>query len=171
MIYAGIGSRRTPSHVRELMRSLGMHFALNGWTLRSGGASGADAAFEYGCDKAKGEKEIYLPWQEFRSNPSPFFNVTESAINMARKYHSSWNSLTDKAKKLHGRNSYQVLGYYLIDPCDLIICYAGDCCETHADRSISTGGTGTAISIGDNHKIPIINLARKDSIERLEQYL
>ena len=47
--YAGIGSRTLPYSVVRNMTQMGIKFAEKGWTLRSGGALGADRAFEDGC--------------------------------------------------------------------------------------------------------------------------
>ena len=48
------------------------------WPCKTGcyecrGPSGADAAFEGGCDQAQGRKEIFLPWKNFNANRSPLF--------------------------------------------------------------------------------------------------
>ena len=50
MYYAGVGSRETPQDVLKIMWKIGKHLADKGYTLRSGGARGADAACENGCD-------------------------------------------------------------------------------------------------------------------------
>lgn len=57
MYYTGIGSRETPEEVLSLFTIVGEFLAKKGYILRSGGAKGADKAFEVGCDKAKGKKE------------------------------------------------------------------------------------------------------------------
>ena len=62
MIYAGIGARKTPGGVLVLMREVGAILARDGWMLRSGGAEGADSAFEAGAKSAGGAREIFLPW-------------------------------------------------------------------------------------------------------------
>ncbi len=56
LLYAGVGSRLTPMPILGLMRKLGFRLAELGYTLRSGAADGADAAFEAGCDEAGGSK-------------------------------------------------------------------------------------------------------------------
>ena len=55
--YAGIGSRSTPSSILSIMTILGKTLAQNGYILRSGGAEGADKAFEIGCNEVSGMKE------------------------------------------------------------------------------------------------------------------
>lgn len=59
MYYAGIGSRETPTFVLEAFKQIGEELAKLGVILRSGGASGADSAFEEGCDRVNGERDIY----------------------------------------------------------------------------------------------------------------
>ena len=63
--YTGVGSRKTPGAIFDLMGEIGRNLAIDGYVLRSGGASGADTAFEQGCDLHEGMKEIYLPWKGF----------------------------------------------------------------------------------------------------------
>ena len=62
MTYAGIGSRRTPDDVLEQMTQLAQELGKLGWTLRSGGADGADRAFQDGAEAVGGRREILLPW-------------------------------------------------------------------------------------------------------------
>jgi hypothetical protein len=55
--YAGIGSRETPEILIPIIDDIVICLNKLNYTLRSGGASGADSFFE---NKAK-LKEIYLP--------------------------------------------------------------------------------------------------------------
>ena len=45
-VYTGIGSRETPGLILALMGRISARMDRLGFTLRSGGADGADAAFE-----------------------------------------------------------------------------------------------------------------------------
>lgn len=148
MFYTGVGSRKTPADVLELMVRIAMKAAQSGYVLRSGGAEGADKAFEQGCDLVHGPKEIYYAKQ-----------ATAEAMDLAAQFHPAWNAFTEYAKKLHGRNSFQVLGLTLDKPSERFICWTPDGCVTHAQRTRATGGTGTAISIADAYHIAICNLA------------
>ena len=147
MLYAGIGSRETPQPILEQMFNIAAQKALNNWTLRSGGAPGADQAFERGCDSVNGKKEIYLPWPNFEGNKSPLFVITQEAIDMAKYYHPAPHKLTQGALKLMARNCYQVLGFDLKTPVHQIICYTGE-----------RGGTTQALRIAKDFNIPVINL-------------
>lgn len=62
--YAGIGSRDTPEDILRLMAVVAAKREDDGFILRSGGADGADTAFESGVVSSD-MKEIYLPWKGF----------------------------------------------------------------------------------------------------------
>ena len=148
--YTGIGSRNIPDTYFNLIVVIAEYMAKQGYILRSGGADGSDTAFEIGCDRANGKKEIYLPWKNFNGNKSNlFFDNDIEAINIAKKYHPAYNGLSQGAKKLITRNGYQVLGKDLKTPSKYIICYTD-----------GTGGTSQALRIAEDIKIniPIFNL-------------
>lgn len=174
--YAGIGSRGTPQHILNIMGMVGRFLAQNGWTLRSGGAEGADEAFEKGCDAAKGEKEIYLPWPNYRNNPSKLhpgnypFNDQEELF--AQKFHPNWRKCTPAVRKLHMRNSRILLGMeplhgIQVTPVKFVLCW------TQGGQII--GGTGQALRIaealadGGNGEFKVINLGAAKNTQQLEQ--
>ena len=78
MWYAGIGSRKAPKEAIDRMAELAEELAGKGYTLRSGGAGGADKAFEKGCDAVDGKKEIYLPWEGFNGSKSELYSCYNS---------------------------------------------------------------------------------------------
>ena len=157
--YTGVGSRSTPIKIQKLMKLFALIMEYLGYILRSGGAEGADRAFESGVAMLN-NKEIYLANQS-----------TEESENIASIFHPAWERCSDYAKKLHGRNSFQVLGENLKTPSEFLICWTKDGCKTHNDRNIKTGGTGTAISIADYNKIPIYNLANKKDLKEVITFL
>lgn len=160
MFYTGVGSRKTPADVIQLMHRIAAKAALSGYTLRSGGAEGADLAFERGCDSIKGNKEIYYANQ-----------ATQTAMDIAARFHPAWNRCSDYAKKLHGRNAFQVLGLQLAVPSERLICWTPDGCISHSTRSIQTGGTGTAISIAEASGVMICNLAIPEHRKIMEDWV
>lgn len=149
MYYAGIGSRETPEHILKLMNQMAHHLANKGFTLRSGGADGADLAFEIGCDRANGPKEIYLPWPKFNGSNSNLIVNDEKAFELAEMYHPYWQNLSQGARKLQARNCHQVLGEDLETPSKFIICYTKD--------GKRKGGTGQALRIAEAKDIDIFD--------------
>ena len=159
--YAGIGSREAKlnKEAMDKLSAIGKFLAEQGYTLRSGGAPGADSAFEAGCDLAGGSKEIYLPWKGFEGNTSDLFGHCEKAAEIARKYHPQGVGLSEKNMKFMGRNSYQVLGGDLNSPVDFIVCWTPGAKET--------GGTSQAMRIAKDLGIAIFNVADEAQLEAL----
>lgn len=161
-IYAGIGSRATPVNVLELMTQLATKLESDGWVLRSGGAKGADSAFERGVRNCL-NAEIYLPWPLFNSNASPRHSISNEAYAMAAEFHPAWERCSPAARKFHARNCYQVLGLDLKHPADMVICWT--------PGAAVTGGTGQALRIAQHHGIAIRNLADPYILQCAEEYI
>lgn len=162
--YTGVGSRKTPEGIQKLMRTISRLYNGMGWVLRSGGAEGADTAFEENSGDLREiyKSDIYKSVGEL---------IYEKAQRIAAQYHPNWVKMPEFAKKLHARNVFQVLGEDLETPSSVVICWTPDGCNNHYDRSIETGGTGTAISIAYFSQIPIINLARSEDMSKINQFI
>ncbi len=150
--YAGIGSREAPRSALILIAKLATTLAHYGLTLRSGGSPGADTAFERGCGRAKGKKEIFLPWKGFNGNKSPFFEPPEQAEILASLHHPNWRACSRAARKLHARNCQQVCGLDMEFPVDFVLFWAPE------KGGIVKGGTATAVSLAREMQIPTFNL-------------
>jgi hypothetical protein len=150
--YAGIGSRNTPRPILILMGEIAQMLADYGLTLRSGGAPGADTAFENGCDRRGRKKEIFLPWKGFNNHPSPFFDPPKDAHILASFCHPNWKACQSAARHLHARNCQQVMGLNLDDPVDFVLLWAPE------ESGQVKGGTATAVNLARRMKIPTFNL-------------
>lgn len=145
--YAGIGSRETPPQVLTCMTKIAHRLHLRGYVLRSGGAGGADLAFESGAGDAK---EIYLPWRNFNGNPSPRYTPSAAAMQMAGDFHPAWERCSPGARKLHARNCHQMLGADLNTPVAFVVCWT--------PGGHGSGGTGQALRIARAYNIPVFDL-------------
>ena len=173
--YAGIGSRQTPPEIQGLMRRFAEHQARQGWTLRSGGAEGADTAFEEGALRAPGGRmEAYLPWSGFGRGMG-FYNrlkdrvfaqaqPSEAAYVEASDAHPAWAGLGQGPRALHARNVHQVLGRGLDDPSRFVLGWTPDAAlgTPAAPVTRETGGTGQAMRIASAHGVPVFNLANPE---------
>lgn len=172
--YTGIGARKTPSHILKLMEDTARKLCTLGWTLRSGGARGADTAFERGVDLALANPPVDgdVTYSKYGTKEIFYANdATEEAMAIAKQYHPAWNRMGAYVKKLHGRNAFQVLGRNLKSPSRYLICWTPDGCTSHEQRTIKTGGTGTAISIASANKIEVINMAIPAELDRIERFV
>lgn len=171
--YTGIGSRNTPWEICMLMSAIAKKYANAGWVLRSGGAEGADTAFENGAVNAHGKTEIYIPWdsfgQHYHDSKRIFLvkdkEIIQRAAMLASDVHPNWGACSTTARKLHTRNSFQVLGGDLEVPSSLLICWApiqGDSIK---------GGTRTAWEIAKLYDIPRFNLADPGTEQKFRKFV
>lgn len=168
--YAGIGSRATPADVLDLMRSLAARLAVAGWTLRTGGAAGADSAFLAGAEGADGAVELYLPWPGFRGHAdATLHEPSAAALALAARRHPAWERCGGAARKLHARNGHQVLGVALNAPCSLVLCWTRD--GSLDGTGPGSGGTGQALRIAAAAQVPVFNLRRAGHRRRIESFI
>ena len=175
LIYTGIGSRATPPDVLEQMRHIGAILARDAWTLRSGGADGADSAFEAGAAGVGGATEIYLPWRGFGRSES---GIDASALpsfgraqQMAARHHPAWDRLRPAVRSLMARNAMQVLGASLDTRSRFVVCWAEGsvfCGDTLVNVA---GGTGLAVRLAAEQGIPVFNLAVDAHYRRIMAWL
>jgi hypothetical protein len=137
--YTGVGSRKTPLPVIKGMEefAFGMAERLPDYTLRSGGAQGADSAFYRGCVEGGGSSEIWSPRHE---------HVVEH--EWARDFASllCWerplNTMKPFIQTLIIRNMYQVFGEDGNSPSDFLIYW---CPGNPLGKGFESGGTRYAV--------------------------
>lgn len=169
-IYAGIGARVTPPEVLELMTRLAGRMESEGWRLRSGGARGADAAFEAGV-QVPGNRAIYLPGRSFNGRAAGsggYFDGTQlpgwqQALETVAQYHPAPERLSPFAKSLMARNAMQILGPNMDHPADLVVAYT--------PGGAVQGGTGQALRMAGSLGIPIRNLGDPAVMANVMRYL
>lgn len=161
-IYAGIGSRQTPPMCLVTFTILAARLEEFGYTLRSGGATGADSAFEAGVSDAS-NANIFLPWRGFNNNTSTLYEVCEDAFLIAAEFHPHWDRCGSAARKFHARNCYQVLGLHLDTPADFIVCWT--------PKGKVIGGTGQALRIAKAYNIPIFNFGHPGTRDILAAFV
>ena len=159
--FCGVGSRETPQFIQELFTWIAQELTNSGYILRSGGAPGADMAFEKGASK----KQIWLPWLGFNGNDSSYVYSKELTIDIVQlvinKQH--WDRLSEAGKKLHCRNVHQVLGNLIDEPIsDFVICWT--------KNAEIVGGTATAIKLANKFDIPVFNFGKCKDHEDLLTY-
>lgn len=158
--YAGIGSRKTPSNVLADMVEIGSRLAQMGLILRSGGAEGADTAFENGALRVQGSQtEIFVPWKGFRPLRGDIVMNDPRAREIAQTFYTSgpWVSTSEGVKKLMSRNVHQILGKGLDDPVKFVVCWT--------QNGEAIGGTGLALRLAESRNIPVFNLFHGYSVE------
>jgi len=130
------------------MARVARYLRAEGYTLRTGGAEGADQAFMSGA----GTYHCYLSSV-----------ATPESMALAATYHPAWHKCDEFARRCHGRNAMIVLGSDLKAPVDFVICWTPD--------GKAVGGTAMGIHIAQAKKILVFNLALKEERLRIEKKL
>jgi len=177
-IYAGIGSRRTPTHVLESITVAATRLARGGWTLRTGLSPGADQAFYRGAVAGRGRVELYLPDAGFEGAARPagehpdvfvLSEPSEAAYSLAARFHPGWSTLSRKERRLRARDVHQVLGRDLAAPAELVLCWTHD--GSVDGTGPRAGGSGQALRVAHHHGIPVLNLSRPEHVQALRRQL
>lgn len=168
--YAGIGSRMTPEPILKFMRSAALRLYQDGWTVRTGGAEGADTAIEGGATPFGDYSrcELYLPWAGFvHRQPSEVERdqPQQEAYEIARRYHPAWDRLSRGGRALHARNVHQMLGPDVTKPVPsrFVLCWTPD--------ARGGGGTGQALRIARDLRVPVFDLADMEVYDRVWRWL
>jgi hypothetical protein len=183
--YSGIGSRETPPEVISIMEDAGFRLARIGFTLRSGKAAGADAAFQRGAQRFEGAKcEIYIPWKGFKGGEGLLdrYDITLDSIDRqfpenaemrwewVKEVHGGWERLSQGARKLHERNIHQLFGQDLgdayLNQSKFVIYFA-----LETKKGDPKGGTATAVNLAKKQGIRTLNLLHESNREVLEKFL
>lgn len=145
--YAGIGSRETPRGMCRALEMFARRAHMAGYRCRSGGAVGADAAFESGDP----DTLVIGPHE-----------ATEEALATASVHHPAWHACNDYARRLHGRNVQIILGPHLNQPALFVICW------TNAPPR--RGGTRLGMDVARANQIPVFNLAEDAALMITEAF-
>jgi len=166
MYYAGIGARKTPPYLLKYFTSVAEGLGVQGWILNSGGADGADTAFENGARSICAKRNIFLPWKGFNKNNSSLYleNMSRDLVNSARKiaedFHPQGNRMNPTVSQFMTRNTFQVLGVNLKTPVSFVLCCS--------PGGYKTGGTSQAMRVARGYNIPVINTSNAGFRDKLK---
>jgi hypothetical protein len=145
------------------MQNLALTWGREEHTLRSGGAKGADSAFEQGALASGGPLEIFytdkvrIGYADIHYDPDSKSNISsydpdmlQQAMEIAKEHHPNWGACSSYARKLHARNSFIILGACLNNPVDEVVCWT--------PGGKLKGGTAQGLRIAKNYDVNVSNL-------------
>ena len=147
--YAGFGSWNTPAHIVVVIESLGRALAEAGWTLRTGGAAGAESAFERGCDAVGGRKELVGRPADIESASAQFWPETLLP----------WAQLSANTRALLAQSACQILGPDLDAPAKFLAYW-----KSTDGRSFEIDH---ALQIAAAHAVPCVRIEHPINLSRL----
>ena len=184
--YAGVGSRATPAEVLAGMSDVAQVLGDAGFALSTGGADGADRAFEAGALRTDAPVTVHTPWpgyNGYRSGRDPESDIDviypragdtvrgTSFLHLARKHHPAWDRCRRGARALFLRN-VSILAGALDDegtvlPVSAVIAWTPNG-RAHGREA---GGTGHTLRVAADLGIPVVNLSERTPPERNADFL
>ena len=163
-IYAGVGARKAPEPVLNVMRDMATKLAGRGWELRTGGAKGADDAFARAAPAAR--RTVYLPWRGYNGwSETEGRALTAQELRQLRSaaapHHPAWERCPARVRDLHARNVAILVGPDMHEPAHAMACW------TEGGRV--EGGTGMAIRLARHYRIPVFNVAGMDMRQAMDR--
>ena len=153
--WAGIGSRTISRAIAKDMGRIASILESDGYTLRSGNATGSDQAFALGVEN---NAQILLPWKDFNldfqlAHPKHTYQTPiefdKEALESVGKFHPAPHKLDVNGVLFMSRNFRQIIGLNSPDS-QFVICWTHD--------GTDVGGTGQAMRIASSRYIPVYNM-------------
>ena len=159
--YTGVGSRETPVDMQMKLVAVAARLAMIGYTLRSGGAKGADRAFQQGAESVHGETVIYRAKGKFKHMiPAWCFEEVKRHMPPNRP---PFDSMEEHTRKLLARNMLQVLGEDGQVPSEFLVCWT--------PAGLTDGGTGYALRCAVAHGVMTYNLRNPIEEKAFDEFL
>ena len=179
--YAGVGSRRTPPDVLRAMSDIAQSLGEAGVALSTGGADGADRAFETGALRTDAPITVHTPWPGYNGyrpgrDPETDIDVVHPSstetlqghryADLAQEHHPYWNRCSRGARALFLRNVSILAGALDDDgenlPVRAVIAWTPNGLPVGREA----GGTGHTLRTAASLDIPCINLSPRSPPER-----
>ena len=156
--YGGLCNPDAPESILAQMKTLAERLEAKGFTVRTNGAKGGEAAFEAGAS----DVEAHIPWRSFNEHPSKLNRTTDEAKAVIRQFAPGFDGLKPAVQTIIASKAHVI---------QFLICWTQDGCETVAQRNAKTGYIGVGIALAASLKIPVFNLKNPDALDRLKQFL
>ena len=173
--YAGIGSRQPPLAVLDTMARIAHALGNAGVALSTGGADGADQAFETGALRTRAPLTVHTPWPGYNGyrsgsdarpsvhiiRPHPADTLQDHTYgDLARRHHPAWDRLRSRGVRAPFVRNVSILAGALdadgdVLPVRAVIAYT----PNGLSRGRAAGGTGHTLRIAEELGIPAVNLA------------
>ncbi|MCP4353772.1 MAG: hypothetical protein GY795_50640 [Desulfobacterales bacterium] len=176
--YIGTGPTGTPNNITRLMEAVASKLESDGFSLRTGDIGKADAAFSKGVIN---KENICIFSAKYLSDlETEEYRLTRKAVSIAQKVHQAdWKSVSSYVRSIYAKSAFLVLGKNLDTPSKFVIYWriskermASHIEQAmHLEHEIKLAEIDTAVLIAVHYKIPVFNLAEKEHLNRLEDYV
>jgi hypothetical protein len=159
--YTAIGPIDYPIEIQETLIKIGAFLASEKYTLRSGASEGFEYTIESGCNKAKGAKEIWLPWFKYEDHSSKL-RWEQNGWDFISKRKKDWDTLKLTHKIYLARIPHQLLGLNLDEPSKFMLTWSYQGKGAHIFEE--------ALKIAKEYKIPVFDLGDEKGLLKFKKY-
>ena len=165
--YTMVSNREASVSVLGRMTEIAKMLDSKGFTCRIDGAEGASSAVE----PVQCRKELMLAWKGFNEKESSFTYTPPEALELAKKFHPTFESAKPAVQTFLARNVRLVMGQTLKSPVRFMVIWTEDGAESVRERTSKTGFAGHLIALASALGVPIFNLQKADAEQRLSVWL
>lgn len=165
--YAVMSNDGCPEHIIRQFQQIAERLGGKGFILRTNCTKGAAIAVE----AVPCEKELILPWDKFENKETKKGWTTGTALATTARFHHAWDGLSDAVKKIIASGARLVAGDKMREPALFFICWSQDGAEHINQKSQGTGNVAVPLGIASELHIPVFNLGKEGSFERLMRHI
>lgn len=165
--YTVSANQDIPDNISDILTSVVKRFSEADYTLRTGGNKGVDDLLE----SLSKRTEIHLPWRGFNDKQSKFTFNTKNSFEIAKQFSPVYENMKDSVKAMLARNVRMMLGKDLKSPTMFLITWTADGAESASERTGKTGFAGHLIAMASAMRVPVYNLSKPNTLDRIQQYL
>lgn len=165
--YTMVSNREAGVSVLGRMTEIAKMLDSKGFTCRIDGAEGASSAVE----PLQCRKELMLAWKGFNEKESAFTYTPPEALELAKKFHPTFETAKPAVQTFLARNVRLVMGQTLKSPVRFMVIWTEDGVESAKERTSKTGFAGHLIALASALGVPVFNLQKADAEQRLFAWL
>ena len=155
--YAGIGDKKLPPQLPQIIQKVAKGMHGDGYCLRNNGMDGAEREFMRGVS----DKQLILPWDGFNGLKSQYNEAPEAATQVAYNHVNLFGDMSHSKQKIMLAKIQTILGVDCKTPVNIVVCYSFD--ELY-------GESAQMISLAKAYQIEIVNLSKMNQYQLKEMF-
>lgn len=165
--YAALGNKDAEQSILDSFKRIVTKLEENGYIARTGGMEGIEELVE----RTAANHELYLPWKSFASKESKFTYNNPLVQGIAKKFHPSWDNLKPPLQAFLSKGVRVLCGQNCNSLALFLLCWSKDGVDNVKDKTYESANVGHAVAVAAAHHIPVFNLGKPGTEERLYQFL
>lgn len=163
-----MGNENPPEQIANLATTIVRNIEQRGVIVRVSPIRGLSKQLQM----AAKNPEIHIPFKNFDNieNPASYF-TTEYCAALSKRVFPDIEKLPMVIKSIYNTNPRLVFGKNLDRPVQLAIIWSEDGCETPSEITLRSGFAGHVLKLCASAGIPVINMQKPDSENRVIQFL